>query len=99
MLKRLVKRLFGGGSPVQSPEGFFLNARCTACGEVFNLFINKSTDLAQNFDERGGVTYSLSKEIIGSRCRNLIHVKMGFDGAKNLVSREIKNGEFIEAST
>ena len=99
MLKGLVKRLFGGGSPVQSPEGFFLNARCTACGEVFNLFINKSTDLAQNFDERGGVTYSLSKEIIGSRCRNLIHVKMEFDGAKNLVSREIKNGEFIEAST
>jgi hypothetical protein len=26
----------------------------------------------------------------------LIHVKMEFDGAKNLVSREIENGEFIE---
>ncbi len=96
MLKGLVKRLFGGGSHVQSPEGFFLNARCSACGEVFNLFINKSTDLAQNFDERGGVTYSLKKEIIGSRCRNLIHVKMEFDGGKTLVSRDIENGEFIE---
>ena len=96
MLKRLIEKLFGGGSSVQSPEGFFLNARCSACGEVFNLFINKSTDLAQNFDERGSVTYFLNKEIIGSRCRNLIHVKMEFDRAKNLVSREIKNGEFIE---
>nr|NIO03972.1 hypothetical protein [Pseudomonadota bacterium] len=66
MLKRLTKKLFGGGSPVRSPEGFFLNVRCNTCGEVFNLFINKSTDLAQNFDERGNVTYSLNKEIIGS---------------------------------
>lgn len=96
MLKNLVKKLFGGGPSVQSAEGFFLNARCSACGEVFNLFINKSTDLVQNFDEQGGVTYSLNKEIIGSHCRNLIHVKMEFDGARNLVSREIENGEFIE---
>ena len=96
MLKRLAKKLFGGGPSVGSPEGFFLNVRCNTCGEVFNLFINKSTDLAQNFDERGNVTYSLNKEIIGSGCRNLIQVKMEFDGAKNLASREIENGEFIK---
>jgi hypothetical protein len=96
VLKKLAKKLFGGGSSVQSPAGFFLNARCSACGEVFNLFINKSTDLVQNFDDQDAVTYSLNKEIIGGRCRNLIHVKMQFDGAKNLVSREIENGEFIE---
>lgn len=96
MLKKLTKKLFSGGSSRQSPEGFFLNVRCSACGEVFNLFINKSTDLSQNFDERGNVTYLLNKEIIGSRCRNLIHVKMGFDEARNPVSRQIENGEFIE---
>lgn len=96
MLKRLAKKLFSGGPSVQTPEGFFLKVRCSACGEVFNLFINKSTDLAQNFDEQGSATYSLNKEIIGGQCRNLIHVKMEFDGAKNLVSREIENGEFIE---
>jgi len=96
MLKRLAKRLFGGGPSVQRPDGFFLNVRCNACGEEFNLFINKSTELAQNFDEQGAVTYSLKKEIIGGGCRNLIYVKMEFDGAKNLVSREIKNGDFIE---
>ena len=96
MLKRIAKKLFGEGSSVQSPEGFFLNVRCEACGEVFNLFINKSTDLAQNFDERGSMTYSLDKEIIGGSCRNLIHVKMEFDGGKNLVSKHIENGEFIK---
>ncbi len=95
MLKKIAKKLFGEGSSVQSPEGFFLNVRCDTCGEVFNLFINKSTDLAQNFDERGGMTYSLNKEIIGGSCRNLINVKMKFDGSKNLVSQQIENGKFI----
>jgi hypothetical protein len=95
MLKTIAKKLFGVGPSVQSPEGFFLNVRCDTCGEVFNLFINKSTDLAQNFSERGGVTYSLNKEIIGGSCRNLIYVRMEFDGGKNLVSKQIENGEFI----
>ena len=96
MLKELTKRLFGGGPSAQSSGGFFLNVRCSACGEEFKLFINKSTDLAQNFDERGGMTYFLNKEIIGSRCKNLINVKMEFDGNRNLVSREIEDGEFVD---
>lgn len=96
MLKGLSKKLFGGGPSAQSPGGFFLNVRCSTCGEVFKLFINKSTDLAQNFDEQGRVTYFLNKEIIGGMCRNFIHVRMEFDGSKNEVSRKIENGEFIE---
>ncbi len=97
MLKGLTKKLFGGGPSRESPEGFFLNVRCNACGETFNLFINKSTDLAQDFDEQGRITYFMNKEIIGSNCRSLIYVKMKFDGSKNLVSRNIENGEFIES--
>jgi ribosomal protein S27E len=97
MLKGLVKKLFGGGPSRGSPEGFFLNVRCSTCGETFNLFINTSTDLAQDFDGRGVVSYFMNKEILGSQCRNLIYVKMKFDGNKNLVSRKIENGEFIES--
>jgi hypothetical protein len=96
MLKRLAKKVFGRSPSVRSTEGFFLNVRCSACGEVFHLFINKTTDLFQNFDENGRVTYSLKKEIIGGHCRNLICVRMEFDGAKNIVSREVEKGEFIE---
>jgi hypothetical protein len=50
----------------------------------------------QDFDEDGNTTYSLNKEIIGSRCRNLIHVHMTFDGSKRMLSKEIKKGDFIE---
>jgi len=94
MLKKLAKKLFGEGS-TPSPEGFFLNVRCGQCGETFHLFINTSTDLAQNF-EGEGVRYSLNKEIIGGRCKSLIQVRMEFDGAKKLISKEIENGEFLD---
>ncbi len=96
MFKKLAKKLFGERSPVQPQDGFFLNVRCGTCGETFNLFITKSMHLYQNFHKDGSVTYALKKEIFGTGCRNRIHVKMEFDGAKNMVSREIENGEFIE---
>ncbi len=95
MLKMLAKKIFGTRPPAGPKGGFFLNVRCGVCGEEFNLFVNKSTDLIQDFDESDEVTYLLDKEIIGGSCRNLIRVRMKFDGARNLVSREIKNGEFI----
>lgn len=98
MLKKITKKIFGGGTSVGTPDGFFLDVRCSTCGEEFHLFINKSTDLLQNFDERDTVTYTLIKEIIGSRCRNLISVRMEFDGAKKLLTKEIKHGEFIEGA-
>ena len=50
----------------------------------------------QNFAENGGVTYVLKKEVFGVGCKNRIQVRMHFDARKKLVSREIKNGEFIE---
>jgi len=38
----------------------------------------------------------LKKEVVGGHCRNLIQVRMEFDGAKKLLEKEIENGEFIE---
>ena len=88
--------MFGRGVASASSEGFFLNVRCSQCREEFHLFVNKTTDLAQDFGEDDRLAYFLNKEIIGSNCRNLIHVKMKFDGAKNLISKTIENGEFTE---
>ncbi|MGD2270417.1 MAG: hypothetical protein PVI06_08465 [Desulfobacterales bacterium] len=96
MFKKLAKRLFGGQPSPPSSDGFFLNVRCNNCGEVFNLFINKSWELGQNIEDNGSVSYFLQKEIVGAACRNRIYVKMQFDRNKNLVSREIQNGKFIE---
>ena len=96
MFKKLTKKIFGKDTPKSSSDGFFLNVRCNKCQEEFHLFINKSWELMQNFEENGSVTYSLQKEIFGVGCQNRIIVKMQFDGRKNLKSKQIENGEFIE---
>jgi hypothetical protein len=96
MFKKLANKIFRKDTPKTSSDGFFLNVRCNECREQFHLFINKSWELMQNFDENGGVSYSLQKEIFGVGCSNRILVKMQFDGGKNLKSRKIENGEFIE---
>jgi hypothetical protein len=96
MFKKLAEKLFGKNAAGSSADGFFLNVRCSECSEEFRLFINKSYELMQNFEENGSVTYALKKEIFGAGCKNRIHVNMKFDGGKKLVSKEIKNGEFIE---
>ena len=96
MFKKLTEKLFGKGSSTPQQDGFFLNVRCSECGEEFNLFINKQFELIQNFQEDGSVDYVLKKEIYGMGCRNHIHVTMEFDGNKNLLSQKIENGEFIE---
>ena len=96
MFKKLADKLFGKGSAPHRPDGFFLNVRCSECGEEFSLFVNKQFELIQNFHEDGGLDYVLKKEIYGMGCRNHIHVTMQFDGQKNLESRKIENGEFID---
>lgn len=96
MFKKFAQKLFGKGFSEHSSDGFFLNVRCNNCGEEFNLFINKSWDLMQNFKEDGSAGYSLRKEIIGVGCKNRIQVKMEFDGSRNLLAKKIENGEFIE---
>ena len=96
MFKKLAETLFGKGTSEPSSDGFFLNVRCSECGEQFNLFINKSHELMQNFDKDGRVTYTLKKEVYGVGCKNRIYVNMKFDGSKKLVSKEIENGEYIE---
>lgn len=96
MLKKFAKKLFSGSSAPRRAGGFFLNVRCDQCGESFRLFINTSTDLMQEFDEKENLYYKLNKEIIGANCRNLIRVEMVFDGAKKLVSKKIENGTFLD---
>jgi len=96
MFKKLAETLFGKSTSEPKSDGFFLNVRCSECGEQFSLFINKSYELMQNFETDGSVNFTLKKEVFGVGCKNRIYVNMKFDGSKKLVSRKIENGEFIE---
>ena len=96
MFKKLMGNLFGRGNSGETSDGFFLNVRCNKCEDKFHLFINKSWELSQKFEKDGSVTYFLKKKIFGVGCPNQIYVDMKFDSNKNLVSRQIENGEFID---
>jgi hypothetical protein len=96
VLKKIAGMLFGKDNSEPSADGFFLKVRCSECGEQFNLFINKSYELMQNFEADGRVTYALKKVIYGVGCRNRIHVSMKFNSQKKLLTKEIENGEYIE---
>ncbi len=95
MLKKL-KQFFTSSGSSSSGNGFFLKARCGKCEEEFNLYIDKTASLAQNYDESSKGGYFLNKEIIGARCPNRMQVRMDFDNNRKLRSRTIENGEFIE---
>ncbi|MBE9544846.1 MAG: hypothetical protein IMF02_10165 [Proteobacteria bacterium] len=96
MFKKLAGKIFSKASSHTSSDGFFLDVRCSECNDKFHLFIHKSWELSQNFKEDGSVTYFFKKMVFGVGCPNRIHVEMQFDSAKNLISRQIENGEFID---
>ncbi len=96
MFKKLADKIFGKNYSRQSSEGFFLDVRCSECNDKFHLFIHKSYELSQNFEKDGSVTFFLKKKIFSAGCPNQIHVEMKFDSKKNLTSRHIENGEFLE---
>jgi hypothetical protein len=96
MFKKLAEKIFGKDNAQPSSDGFFLDVRCRECNDKFHLFIHKACELSQNFEEDGSVTYFLKKKIFGVGCPNRIHVEMKFDSNKNLISRQIENGVFLE---
>jgi len=96
MFKKLAGKIFSKDSSQTSSDGFFLNVRCSECDDKFHLFIHKSWELSQNFEEDGSVTYFLKKKIFGVGCPNQIYVDMTFDSNKNLISKQIENGEFLD---
>ncbi len=96
MFKKLAS-LLGSKATESGSDGFFLDIRCSMCGERFHLYINKSWELMQNFEPDGSVTYFLKKEIFGVGCKNRMHVHMKFDRHKNMISKQIEHGEFLES--
>ena len=96
MFKKLVGKFFGKANDHPSSDGFFLDVRCSECNDRFHLFIHKSWELSQNFEEDGSITYFLKKKIIGVGCPNQIYVDMKFDSNKNLISKHIENGVFLD---
>lgn len=96
-----LRRLFskqGKSSPVQeSKDVLWLYIKCNKCGKALKLFVNKNTDLENQYKEAGeaGPDYIMRKEAMDDKCFTRIFVRIEFDKSRNILSREITNGEFI----
>ena len=72
--------------------------QCEKCGEKIKVRINKRTDLESGYKEPAdsGPAYTLHKEALGNNCPNLIRISMEFDRRREIISRDITGGKFIE---
>jgi len=84
---------------IAEKEGDFIsfNVKCSKCGEEIKINVNRRTDLQNLYKESGepGPAYTLTKEILGKRCPNLIRIQVDFDRNYQILSQNISGGKFI----
>ena len=85
-------RLFGGGGregESGDPDGIHIYVRCDKCGEKVHVRANRRTDISQEYEDEGQrAVPTLHKEILGSRCQNLMYAHITFDSNFKVVSRQ-----------
>lgn len=69
--------------------------KCDRCGEIIKTHIIKGNEIVPTYSEEGP-TYTLRKELIGSKCPNRVQLYMEFDAVKRITSQEITGGTFQE---
>jgi hypothetical protein len=83
-------RLFGGGGARKDsgsdPGGIHLYVRCAKCGEKIHVRANRHTDISQEYAEGGSTVPTLHKEILGSKCQNLMYAHFTFDQSYRIVT-------------
>ncbi|MBM3188121.1 MAG: hypothetical protein FJZ90_05295 [Chloroflexi bacterium] len=93
-----LRELFGGGSgspaaPAPDPNALWLHFRCKRCGEVVRIRVDKRNDL--NREEEGPGALLLRKDVMDSKCFQMMTAEVWLDGAYNVVSADVTGGELI----
>lgn len=106
MLTRLAEalgRLFEGNGevPVCAARSFTLTVRCSRCGEIIPIRIDRDHELQSVFAEDAEegdppLEYVLRKEIVGEDCQNLIRFTIRFNCNHGQIESQIEGGEFVE---
>ena len=95
-LDKLRGFLQGSGSPSGAaradPQALWLHFRCGKCGSVVRVRVHKGNDLSR---AEGPGTFLLRKEVMDSKCFQLMSTEIWLDGNYNVVSAEVSGGELI----
>jgi len=74
-----------------SREILFYYVKCSECGEVFKCTVRKYSELFQTLGQKKSF-YEINKEIIGSKCRNIIKVHFELSEGFRPLEYQIENG-------
>ena len=94
-----LKNFFAGpaqSSGQQGAVGFVL--QCNRCSEEITVKIRTSSDISRVYEEDNGPpgsVFYVRKEILGSKCNNLIYLTAYFNESFNLISSDVSGGKII----
>jgi hypothetical protein len=94
-----LKNFFTGPAQSTGQQGavrFVL--QCNKCSEEITVKIRTSSDISRVYEEDGGPpgsVFYVRKEILGSKCNNLIYLTAYFSENFNLISSEVTGGKII----
>ncbi len=94
-----LKNFFTGPVQPQGGQGTVsFVVQCNRCSEEITVKIRTASDISRVYEEDGGPAGSVfyvRKEILGSKCNNLVYLTAFFNENFNLISSEVTGGKII----
>jgi len=91
-LRRLLGTASASSATLADPHGLWFHFRCTKCGSLVRIRADRRNDLNRS---EGPGTFLLRKEVMDSKCFQLISAEIWLDASYNVVSAEVNGGELI----
>jgi hypothetical protein len=86
--------------PPESTTSNFITfiVKCNKCGEEITVRARRDSDISRvnEEEEQEGAEYFVRKEILGTKCNNLIYIEIFFGPGFNVISKGITGGKFVE---
>ena len=98
LLDKLKEFFMGGGASGASgsgpdPNGIWLHFRCEKCDTLVRIRADKRNDL--NREDDGPGTFLLRKEVMDSKCFQLMDATVWLDSSYNVVTADVSGGHLI----
>lgn len=93
-MMNFLKRLFGNDAR-PTDDALHLYVRCNRCGSFLHVRVDPRHELIQDYDEDSTIGYRLAKEMMDSRCFQLMRAEIEFDTSRRELSRRIEGGTFV----
>ncbi|NLV74780.1 MAG: hypothetical protein GXY52_08880 [Chloroflexi bacterium] len=81
-----------GSAPVGDPNGIILYFKCSKCSAPVRVRVDRRSDLNP---EDGPGTYIVRKDVMDSKCFQIMKAEIWLDSSYNVVETDIRGGTLI----